>query len=69
MGTKSITTVKLNGLIMVTQPHWGDGYPTHDGVEILKFLQKNFNKDLFIENCEVVEPAKTQTGDCIACAG
>lgn len=26
-------------------------------------------QDLFIENCEVVEPAKTQTGDCIACAG
>lgn len=26
-------------------------------------------QDLFIENCEIVEPATRQTGDCIACAG
>ena len=60
MGTKSITTVKLNGLIKVTQPHWRDGYPTNDGVEILKFLLKNFKRDKFIKNLKTSRFAKNQ---------
>jgi len=49
IGTKHLICVYVNGEYKVSQyGHW-DGYPEGQGVDILNFLIKEFNRNIFIE--------------------
>lgn len=59
MGTTSITIVKLNGKIRIAQPRWHDGYPYGEGIDILKFLLKGFNREKLTEKLLIVRTAES----------
>lgn len=54
MTTKSVIVVKKDGEIKIAHPRWADGYPSEEGVDILKFLLKDLKKDKFIQKLNIL---------------
>jgi len=49
MGTRHLTCVVLDGEYAIAQYGQWDGYPSGQGTDILDFLKKDFDKDLFLK--------------------
>ena len=49
MTTRSLTAVKINGEYKIAQYGYYDGYPSGQGVTILKFLLGEMDKNKFIK--------------------
>ncbi|MBO6180635.1 hypothetical protein J6O86_03000 [bacterium] len=60
MGTTCIIAVKLNKKVKLAQPIFHDGYPSHEGVEVLKFLLKDLVKDKFIQKVQNLRFAESE---------
>ena len=50
MGTRHLTCVVLNNEYKVAQYGQWDGYPSGQGLDILNFLTKEFNREKFVKN-------------------
>lgn len=55
MGTRHLTAVMYNGEYKVAQYGQWDGYPEGQGINILKFLTNEFNRDKFIQQLSSVD--------------
>lgn len=64
MSTKGIIVVKQDKQVKLAQPVWNDAYPSYLGLEILKFLRKDFKKDKFNEKVKNLRFAQTNK-ECI----
>lgn len=64
MSTKGIIVVKQDTKVKLSQPVWNDAYPSYLGVEILKFLLKDFKKDKFSKKVKNLRFAQTNK-ECI----